>query len=118
MVAYMPDDAWRAAFESVFLGSVRLARVVSSESADGEREAPGHRESGGGSRPAEGPPGPAPSIVFVLSSSVRAPIPALAISNGLRPGLAGVAKTLADELGPAGIRVNGLLPGKMATDRV
>jgi 3-oxoacyl-[acyl-carrier protein] reductase len=58
------------------------------------------------------------SILFVLSSSVRAPIGSLAISNGLRPGLAGVAKTLSDELGPRGIRVNGLLPGKIATGRV
>jgi 3-oxoacyl-[acyl-carrier protein] reductase len=58
------------------------------------------------------------SMAFVLSSSVRSPITSLAISNGLRPGLAGVAKTLADELGPRGIRVNGLLPGKMATARV
>jgi 3-oxoacyl-[acyl-carrier protein] reductase len=88
------DDAWRAAFESVFLGAVRLARLAA--------EALG----------AEG------SIAFVLSSSVRAPIPALAISNGLRPGLAGVAKTMADELGPRGIRVNGLLPGRIATGRV
>ena len=57
-------------------------------------------------------------MVFVLSSSVRVPIAELAISNGLRPGLAGVVKTLADELGPAGIRVNGLLPARIATDRV
>jgi 3-oxoacyl-[acyl-carrier protein] reductase len=54
----------------------------------------------------------------VLSSSVRVPIPALALSNGLRPGLAGWAKTLADELGPRGVRVVGLLPGRMATGRV
>ncbi|MGZ5416667.1 MAG: SDR family oxidoreductase, partial [Nocardioides sp.] len=40
------------------------------------------------------------------------------ISNGFRPGLAMVAKTLADELGPAGVRVNGLLPGRVETDRV
>ncbi len=53
----------------------------------------------------------------MLSSSVRTPIPGLAISNGLRPGLAGLAKTLANELGPRGVRVNGLLPGRIATDR-
>jgi 3-oxoacyl-[acyl-carrier protein] reductase len=57
------------------------------------------------------------SVAWVLSSSVRSPIPGLAISNGLRPGLAGLAKTLADELGPRGVRVNGLLPGRIATDR-
>jgi 3-oxoacyl-[acyl-carrier protein] reductase len=49
---------------------------------------------------------------------VRSPIAGLAISNGLRPGLAMVAKTLADELGPRGIRVNGLLPGRVATERL
>ena len=58
------------------------------------------------------------SIAFVLSSSVRAPLADMAISNGLRPGLAMVAKTLADELGPAGVRVNALLPGRVGTDRV
>jgi 3-oxoacyl-[acyl-carrier protein] reductase len=88
------DDAWRAAFESVFLGAVRLARTL------------GEEIGGGG------------SIAFVLSTSVRSPIDSLAISNGLRPGLAGVAKSLADELGPRGIRVNGLLPGRISTGRV
>jgi 3-oxoacyl-[acyl-carrier protein] reductase len=39
-------------------------------------------------------------------------------SLGLRPRLAMVAKTLADELGPRGVRVNGLLPGRIATGRV
>ncbi len=88
------DDAWRAAFESVFLGAVRLARTLGDELGEGG------------------------SIAFVLSSSVRSPIDSLAISNGLRPGLAGVAKSLADELGPRGIRVNGLLPGRISTGRV
>ena len=54
----------------------------------------------------------------MLSSSVRAPLADMAISNGLRPGLAMVAKTLADELGPRGVRVNGLLPGRVGTERV
>ena len=49
---------------------------------------------------------------------MRAPLANLAISNGLRPGLAMVAKTLADELGPRGVRVNGLLPGRIGTERV
>jgi 3-oxoacyl-[acyl-carrier protein] reductase len=89
------EDPWRAAFESVFLGALRLAQRVAGALGD----------DGG-------------SIGFVLSSSVRSPIPGLAISNGLRPGLAGVAKTLADELGPRGIRVFGLLPGRIATDRL
>ena len=58
------------------------------------------------------------SLVFVLASSVRVPLPELAISNGLFPALAGVVKTLADELGPTGIRLNGMLPVRIATDRV
>ena len=57
-------------------------------------------------------------MVLVLSSSVRTPISGLAISNGLRPGLGMVAKTLADELGPAGVRVNGLMPGRIQTERI
>jgi 3-oxoacyl-[acyl-carrier protein] reductase len=88
------DEVWRASFESVFVGALRVARAVAEAV-----------EAGG-------------SIVFVLSSSVRAPIANLAVSNGLRPGLAMAAKTLADELGPRGIRVNGLLPGRIATERL
>jgi 3-oxoacyl-[acyl-carrier protein] reductase len=57
-------------------------------------------------------------IGFVLSGSVYEPIPGLTISNALRPGLAGFAKSLADELGPRGIRVVGLLPARIDTDRV
>jgi 3-oxoacyl-[acyl-carrier protein] reductase len=93
-VTTITDAQWSAAFESVFLGAVRLAREV------------------GAALPSGG------SLGLVLSSSVRAPLPEMAISNGLRPGLAMVAKTLADELGPKGVRVNGLLPGRIATDRV
>ncbi len=88
------DDEWRAAFESVFLGAIRLATTVGAELEDGG------------------------SIAFVLSQSAKMPVDGLAISNGLRPGLAMAAKTLADELGPRGIRVNGLLPGRLDTDRV
>jgi 3-oxoacyl-[acyl-carrier protein] reductase len=92
--AQTPDEAWQAAFGSVFLGAVRLSRALATALTEGG------------------------SIAFVLSSSVRVPIASLVISNGLRPGLAGFAKTLADELGPRGIRVNGLLPGLIATDRL
>jgi 3-oxoacyl-[acyl-carrier protein] reductase len=58
------------------------------------------------------------SLALVLSTSVKAPIGGLAASNGLRPGLAMLAKTMADELGPRNVRVNGLMPGRVDTDRV
>ncbi|NDZ79413.1 SDR family oxidoreductase [Streptomyces sp. SID10853] len=88
------DEQWRTAFEAVFLGAVRLARTAAAELSDGG------------------------VIGLVLSASVHEPIGGLTISNGLRPGLAGFAKSLADEVGPRGIRVVGLLPGRIDTDRV
>jgi 3-oxoacyl-[acyl-carrier protein] reductase len=109
-VAATPDDAWRRAFESVFLGAVRIGRGVGAVLGEGVGAVLGE-----GVGPVLGDGG---SIAFVLSTSVRVPIADLAISNGLRPGLAGVVKMLADELGPAGIRVNGLLPGRIGTGRV
>jgi 3-oxoacyl-[acyl-carrier protein] reductase len=57
-----------------------------------------------------------PAILIVLSSSVRQPIPALTTSNVLRPGLAGLVKTLTAEIAP--IRINGLAPGRIATERI
>jgi 3-oxoacyl-[acyl-carrier protein] reductase len=57
-----------------------------------------------------------PAIVVVLSSSVREPIPGLATSNVLRPGLVGLIKTLIDEIAP--IRINGVAPGRFDTERV
>lgn len=88
------DEQWAQAFESVFLGAVRLARAAAAELGEGG------------------------VIGFVLSGSVHEPIPGLTISNGLRPGLAGFAKSLSVELGPRGIRVVGLLPARIDTDRV
>ncbi len=89
------DEAdWRDAVESVLLGTIGLVKALVPVLAEGS------------------------AIGLVLSTSVRQPIGHLAISNGLRPGLAMTAKALADELGPRGIRVFGLLPGTIATDRV
>ena len=88
------DAEWRAAFEQTFIGPLRTARAVASlVGADGG------------------------SIAFVLSTSVRSPIEGLALSNGIRPGLAMAAKSLADELGTRNVRVNSLLPGRIDTDR-
>ncbi|MGV9767354.1 SDR family oxidoreductase [Micromonospora tulbaghiae] len=91
--ATVTDEQWRESFETVFLGSVRLARTMAGALSDGG------------------------AIGLVLSTSVRGPLPGLGISNGLRPGLAGVAKDMADEFGPRGVRVVSLLPGRIMTDR-
>lgn len=115
-MATTTDDAWRSAFESVFLGAVRLARVLAADlSGRGEASADASSVTGADARSVTGAGG---SIVFVLASSVRVPLADLAISNGLFPGLAGVVKTMAGELGPAGVRINGVLPVRIATDRV
>ena len=117
-VATTTDDAWRSAFESVFLGAVRLARILAAD-LDGTDLDGTYLNGGDDGRTGTGSlTGTGGSIVFVLASSVRVPLAELAISNGLFPGLAGVVKTLAGELGPAGIRVNGVLPVRIATDRV
>ncbi|MFG2055989.1 SDR family oxidoreductase [Micromonospora sp. NPDC048930] len=91
--ARVTDEQWRDSFETVFLGSVRMARRVAAALTDGG------------------------AIGLVLSTSARSPLPGLGISNGLRPGLAGVAKDIADEYGPRGVRVVSLLPGRIMTDR-
>ena len=88
----LSDAQWQGAFDSVFLGAVRLCRAAVDAGAT--------------------------SLALVLSTSAKTPIGGLAASNGLRPGLAMLAKTMADELGPQGVRVNGLLPGRVDTDRV
>jgi len=88
------DDDWRAALESLVLGPLRLVRALLPHLSEGA------------------------VIAFVLSTSARQPLPGLGISNGLRPGLAATTKSLADELGPRGIRVLGLMPGTVATDRM
>ena len=88
------DVQWQTSFESVFLGAVRLLRAVAEACTDGG------------------------SIALVLSTSVKAPVKGLAVSNGLRPGLAVLGKEAADELGQRGIRVNSLLPGRIDTERV
>lgn len=57
-------------------------------------------------------------IVNILSTSVKAPIPDLGVSNTIRAAVANWAKTLAGELGPFGITVNNILPGFTDTARL
>jgi 3-oxoacyl-[acyl-carrier protein] reductase len=57
-------------------------------------------------------------IVNITSSTVREPVDNLALSNAIRPGVVGWAKTLARELGPKGITVNSIAPGRIDTARV
>ncbi|TYB99722.1 SDR family oxidoreductase [Micromonospora sp. WP24] len=91
--ASVTDEQWRTSFETIFLGTIRAIRTITANLPDGG------------------------AIGLVLSSSARSPLAGLGISNGLRPGLAGAAKDIADEYGPRGVRVVGLLPGRILTDR-
>ncbi|RKN50634.1 SDR family oxidoreductase [Micromonospora endolithica] len=93
--AFVDDEGWRRSFETIFLGTVRVVRTVAGVLAGGQ----------GG------------AIGLVLSTSARSPVSGLGISNGLRPGLVGMAKDVADEYGPRNVRVVGLLPGRIGTDR-
>jgi 3-oxoacyl-[acyl-carrier protein] reductase len=61
---------------------------------------------------------PAGRVVTVTSSTVREPIDNLALSNSVRPGIVGWSKSLARELGPKGITVNCIAPGRIDTDRI
>lgn len=89
------EEQWQGAFDSVFLAGLRVVQAVVRHGTATDL-----------------------ALALVLSTSVKAPIAGLAASNGLRPGLAMLVKQLADELGPDGTRVVGLLPGRVATARV
>ncbi len=90
------DAAWQHAFDLLLLSVVRTVRLV----------APSIAARGGG------------AILIGTSSSVKEPIPHLALSNVLRAGVTSLAKTLSLELAPQKIRVNTLIPGRIATDRL
>lgn len=57
-----------------------------------------------------------PAILVILSSSAREPIPGLTTSNLIRPGLAGLIKSMTAEIAP--VRINGIAPGRVATARI
>jgi 3-oxoacyl-[acyl-carrier protein] reductase len=90
----LDEAAWTAAIDGTLLSALRLIRAA----------LPHQRESERG------------STLLVLSSSARQPIPGLTTSNVLRPGLAGLVKSLVGEIAP--LRINALAPGRIATDRL
>ncbi len=94
--AEITDAAWIGQFEAMFLSAIRLTRLA----------LPGMRARKYG------------RIMLVVSSGVIQPIPNLALSNALRSGLVGWAKTLASEVAGDGVTVNCLAPGRIATDRI
>lgn len=91
--ADLDDAAWQAAHELTLMSGVRLVRAA----------LPALRRSD------------APSVLFISSLSIRQPIPILVLSNSVRLAVAGLAKSLANEIAP--VRVNTVLSGMIATDR-
>src|SRR5438132_7836303 len=90
------DDAVEATVELLLLSAIRLTKLC----------LPQLRASGRG------------RVINIESSSVREPIPALALSNAVRPGVVGWMKTLAGEVGPEGVTVNTIAPGRIDTERL
>ena len=95
-VTKVDPDLWRAQFEAMMLTLMRLTEAVLPEM----------RRQGFG------------RILTVASTSIVEPIPALAISNALRAGLALWMKTLAGQVAADGVTVNLVLPGSFATARL
>jgi 3-oxoacyl-[acyl-carrier protein] reductase len=92
----LSDEQWQAAFNLTLLSAVRLIRAV----------LPSMKQRQGG------------RIIHIVSSSVKQPIEGLLLSNALRPGVIGLAKTLSRELAPYQITVNNVCPGRILTDRL
>jgi 3-oxoacyl-[acyl-carrier protein] reductase len=90
----LDDAVWQRAIEGTLLGAVRLIRAALPHLRRSER----------------------PAILIILSSTAREPVPGLTTSNTIRPGLAGMIKSLSAELVP--IRINGVAPGRFTTPRV
>lgn len=94
--AGLSDEAVEGAVELLLLSAIRLTNLC----------LPHLRASGRG------------RVITIASSSVREPIPMLALSNAIRPGVVGWMKTLAGEVGPEGITVNVVAPGRIDTERL
>ena len=94
--ADVTDDDWRRAFEAVTLNFVRFIREVT----------PYMRQKQWG------------RIVGIQSSSVKQPVEGIDLSNGLRPGIAGLMKAIMPDLAGDGITINLVLPGSFLTARI
>jgi 3-oxoacyl-[acyl-carrier protein] reductase len=57
-------------------------------------------------------------VINIESSTVKEPADNLALSNAVRPGVVGWAKTLSREVGPDGITINTIAPGRIDTERL
>ena len=90
------DAAWQSAIELLLLSVVRTVRIA----------LPSLEVRGGG------------SILMLTSTSVKNPIANLGLSNVVRAAVAALVKTYADEFAPKKIRVNQLIPGRIATERL
>jgi 3-oxoacyl-[acyl-carrier protein] reductase len=90
------DKAWQSAFDLLVMSAIRTIRLV----------VPSMKSRGRG------------SILIGTSSTVKEPIPNLALSNVMRSAVTSLAKTLSLELAGDNIRVNTLIPGRIATDRL
>ena len=94
--ASMTEAQWQKAFEQNLLSLVRIVNAA----------VPELKKAGGG------------RIITIASSSIKQPIPNLVLSNALRAGVWGFAKTLSRELGPDRILVNVVAPGRIQTERI
>ena len=90
------DDAWRAAFELNLMSTVRMTRLALPHM---PRDAHGR-------------------VINIVSMSVKSVLPGSILSTAIRSGVVGMAKMLADELGPHAITVNNVAPGLILTDRL
>lgn len=90
----LDDDAWQRAIDGTLWSALRVVRAALPHLRASDR----------------------PAILVILSSSAREPIAGLTTSNLIRPGLAGLIKSLVPEIVP--VRINGLAPGRLATDRI
>ncbi len=89
------DEHWQAAFDLNLMSTVRMIRAALPHLARSD----------------------AGRIVNLQSTSIKQPIPGLLLSNGIRPGVQGLTRALAEEIARSGVTVNTVCPGRIKTDR-